>query len=163
MVGKQQNKGSNPRELLPYPYVTTPPSDPPTIRSNPKVDLALSSSVSVSLTTGGLITNDMIGDAIAALGYTKAKTNYALRYIHLWADSSLDAITISLTDSLSSVTSSDNGATTRRARVGLHYTKVQQQPTIASSSGTIAFVTSTGPSTDVELDVRFGVTVWVLQ
>jgi hypothetical protein len=100
--------------------------------------------------------------ALADYGYdsTGSAFWFTVNYIHAWADSSLDAVDLSLYDVVSGVSTTDNGATTHRARVGLHYPRVLQIPHSQSASVNIAGVTisSGDPS---EIDVRIGVTVWM--
>jgi hypothetical protein len=83
-----------------------------------------------------------------------------VNYVHVWADSSLDAITLSLYDVETGVSTTDNGATTKRARVGLHYPRVLQVPRKQGFSGNITGLTTSNDSPS-ETDMRIGVTVWM--
>jgi hypothetical protein len=86
--------------------------------------------------------------------------NYTINYIYAWADSSLDAVTVTMEDFISKIKASDNVATTHRARVGLHYPRVLQVP-LSSTDSSFDFVTlSTSVGEVADLDFRVGVTVW---
>jgi len=102
------------------------------------------------------------GSVIAAITAATGRSNfsYTLNYIHCWADSSLDAVTLDLEDTVSGVITSDNGATTHRARVGMHYTKVLQVPRKSGTLTTDIATIKTSVGNVSDLDLRFGVTVW---
>jgi len=148
------------RESRPIPYVQTPPADPPSIRKNRPVDLQLKWKPTATSGTD-LLTVANIVSALGEYGYDSTNTDFwfTVNYVHAWADSSLDAVDLSIYDVASGVSSTDNGATTHRARVGLHYPKVLQVPRAQNASGNVVGVTisSGDPS---EIDLRIGVTVW---
>jgi hypothetical protein len=149
------------RESRPIPYIQTPPTDPPSIRKNRPVDLSLKWKPTASEGTD-VLTQANVQAALKDYGYDSSNQQffYTVNYVYAWADSSLDAVTLSLYDVATGVSTTDNGATTRRARVGLHYPKVLQVPQAETSTGLITGVTI---STNVpsEIDMRIGVTVWM--
>jgi hypothetical protein len=149
------------REARPIPYVQTPPSDPPSIRRNRPVDLQLEWKPTATDGTYTL-TYEEILIALADYGYdgTSIQFWYTVNYVHAWADSSLDAVRISLYDVATGVSTSDNGATTHRARVGIHYPKVLQVPHDQNDTGNImGLILSTGDPS--QADMRIGVTIWL--
>jgi hypothetical protein len=113
--------------------------------------------------TSGLdyLTHGNIQSALQDYGFDSSIQEfwYTVNYVHAWADASLDAVTISLFDSASGVSTTDNGATSHRARVGMHYPKVLQVPNAHTTTGYVTGLTvsSDDPS---QTDMRIGVTVW---
>jgi len=149
------------RESRPIPYTQTPPADPPLIRLNRPVDYQLT--IKLAADSGGMLTQDIV-DAIRLVRYgtngASVTFRYTLNYIHAWADPSLNSADLNMTDVASGVAMSDNGGTTHRARVGLHYPKVLQSPRFSSATSDSIVVITTSPGTLDSIDLRVGVTVW---
>lgn len=145
------------RESTPRPYIQTPSSDIPSVRSNRPVELTLSSAH--PNTAGADLTHGDLSSKIIDLGYAEG-SKFAIKYIHVWAPPSVSG-TLRLADSVSGVATEDSGSFLNGPRVGLNYPRVLQIPiAVKASSATVVAHHSFNPATESSSELRIGVTVW---
>lgn len=154
------------RELVPRPYVVTPPSDPPTVQSNPVRKLT----VDLTLTTSQQVPNPITlakvrGQILDQTNLPVAKQFFTVRAIHAWTVSGTATGPVSVSNSLKltdvnyGTEARDDPAPMVNARCGIGYPKVIQTtygPTVPDTVN-LASVTCTGVST---ITVRVYVDYW---
>lgn len=154
------------KDLIPRPFVVTPPPDPPTVVSNPVKKLVVDLSVTTAQGVPRNVTLDNI--RLQILDQTNLpvlKQYFTVRLVHAWTISSSAVGPVSVSNSLKmtdlafGTEARDDPSPLVNARVGLAYPKVIQNTYGPAVSGTLALftVTCTGVST---VTVRVYVDYW---